>query len=244
MSKEWYALGSFNISGFEEGNFQGDRGGFTELINSFMGKDVVVYGNKMTNVPVTIRAIVQNVSAETPPSGSYRQILAEMGVLQCGQLLGFDNRMWLVTGLVDNNRVYDKAVIWYCNMTVDFVSPTTGVTVSYPVVIQNATQYTSGVEENKTMAVGSTQRLLYIPYNEETIEIDHDFRLLIDRRVSEPTAYKVTHVDTEQFNYDGYGVLRWTLTEDTLWPTDDIENMIADNTPTGSISGDEGGGWI
>ena len=53
-----------------------------------------------------------------------------------------------------------------------------------------------------------------------------------------------TDLFAQQFNYDGYGVLRWTLAEDTLRPTDDIENMIADNTPTGSIGGDEGGGWI
>lgn len=109
----------------------------------------------------------------------------------------------------------------------------------------NATQYNSGVESNKTMTVGSTQRLLFLPYNSETIEVDHDFRLLVDRRLSKPTAFKVTQVDTEQYDYDGYGVLRWTLSEDILRSTDDIVNMIADNTPTGDTGGDDdGGGWL
>ena len=84
-----------------------------------------------------------------------------------------------------------------------------------------------------------------MPYNSETIEVDHDFRLLVDRRLSKPTAFKVTQVDTEQYDYDGYGVLRWTLSEDILRSTDDIVNMIADSTPTGDTGGDDdGGGWL
>lgn len=40
MADSWYALTSSNISGLEEGNFNGDKGRFVELINSFMGKAV------------------------------------------------------------------------------------------------------------------------------------------------------------------------------------------------------------
>ena len=241
----WYALTSSNISGFEEGNFLGDKGGFTELVNSFMGKAVQIYGDRITNTPTTIRAIVQNRTADTPPNADQRQILTQIGTLQCGQYIKFDNRWWLVVSLVDNNMVYEKAIIWYCNYTVNFKSPKTSANVSYPVVTNNATQYNSGVESNKTMTVGSTQRLLFLPYNSETIEVDHDFRLLVDRRLSKPTAFKVTQVDTEQYDYDGYGVLRWTLSEDILRSTDDIVNMVADNTPTGDTGGDDdGGGWL
>lgn len=245
MANSWYALNSSNLSGFEETNFLGDKGGFIELVNSFIGKTVQIYGDRSTNTPVSVRAIIQNVTADTPANADQRQILTEIGKLQCGQYIKFDNRWWLVVSLVDNNMVYEKAVIWYCNYIVKFKSPTTTLEVSYPVVSNNATQYNSGVESNKTMTVGSTQRLLFVPYNTETIVVDHDFRLLIDRRVSKPTAYKVTQVDTEQFDYDGYGVLRWTVVEDALRATDDIAKMIADNTPTGNIvSEDEGLGWL
>lgn len=246
MAKEWYLLGSSNISGFEEGNFIGDRGGFSELINSFMGKTIQVFGDKPTNDPHEIRAIVQNVTADTPPSGSYRQVLAEIGSLQCGQLLQFDDRHWLVTSLVDNNRLYDKAVVWHCNFMLNFIPPSSEAIVTYPVVVHNATQYTSGVEEQRMMTVGATQRLIFLPYNDDTIDVDHDFRLLIDRRLAKPTAYRITHVDTEQFNYDGYGVLRWTVTEDVLRASDDVENMVADNTLTTSPGdgGGIGGGWL
>ena len=245
MADTWYTLESSNISGFEEGNFLGDKGGFSELVNSFMGKAVQIYGDRITNTPVSVRAIIQNVTADTPANADQRQILTEIGKLQCGQYIKFDNRWWLVVSLVDNNMVYEKAVIWYCNYIVKFKAPGTSNEVTYPVVSNNATQYNSGIESNKTMTVGSTQRLLYVPYNAVTVEVDHDFRLLVDRRVSKPTAYIVTQVDTEQFDYDGYGVLRWTLVEDTLRTTDDLAKMIADNTPTGEIdSEDDGLGWI
>ena len=245
MSNSWYALSSSNLSGFEEGNFLGDKGGFVELVNSFMGKIVQIYGDRIRNTPVPVRAIIQNVTADTPANADQRQILTEIGKLQCGQYIKFDNRWWLVVSLVDNNMVYEKAVVWYCNYTIKFKPPATTLEVSYPVVSNNATQYNSGVESNKTMTVGSAQRLLFIPYNTETITIDHDFRLLIDRRVSKPTAYKITQVDTEQFDYDGYGVLRWTVVEDALRTTDDATKMIADNTPTGDIDSDDAGlGWL
>ena len=107
MADSWYALTSSNISGFEEGNFNGDKGGFIELINSFMGKAVQVYGDMITNTPSTIRAIVQNRTADTPPNADQRQILTQIGTLQCGQYIKFDNRWWLVVSLVDNNMVYE-----------------------------------------------------------------------------------------------------------------------------------------
>lgn len=245
MAKSWYALGSSNLSGFEEENFNADKGGFTELTNSFVGQTVLIYGDRITNTPTSIRALVQNVTADTPPSADQRQIMAEIGTLMCGQYIKIGDRFWLVVGLVDNNGVYDKAIIWYCNFSVKFKPPGTNTIVTYPVVSNNATQYNSGVESNKTMTVGSTQRLLFVPYNDETIEVDHNFRFLIDRRVSKPTAYVVTQVDTEQFDYDGYGVLRWTLSEDVLREEDDLVNMIADTTPTSA--GDNpapGGGWL
>jgi hypothetical protein len=252
MADSWYALTSSNISGFEEGNFLGDKGGFAELIDSFMGKAIQIYGDRITNTPVTVNAIIQNVTADTPANADQRQILAEIGTLQCGQYIKFDNRYWLVVSLVDNNMVYEKAVIWYCNYSVKFIVPGTSTTVTYPVVSNNATQYNSGVESNKTMTVGSAQRLLFLPYNTDTIVIDHDFRLLVDRRVAKPTAYKVTQVDTEQYDYDGYGVLRWTLVEDVLRSTDDIVNMVAENStdaeaapaPGDPEEPDDGGGWI
>jgi len=245
MSKEWYLFGAGSISGFEEGNFDGDRYGFKQLIDSFMGKTVENFGDKITNTPFEHRAIIQNVSADTPSNADHRQILAEIGTLQCGQYIKFDNRFWLVISLVDNNRVYDKAVLWYCNYMMNFIPPGATEKVTYPTTVINATQYNSGVETTQKMQIGSAQKLVFVPYNTETVDVDHDFRLLIDRRIAKPTAYIVTQVDTEQFNYDGYGVLRWTLEEDTLRDTDDIANMVADNTPT-TDSGDDdpGGGWL
>ena len=59
MSNSWYALSSSNLSGFEEGNFLGDKGGFVELVNSFMGKAVQIYGDRITNTPLPVRAIIQ-----------------------------------------------------------------------------------------------------------------------------------------------------------------------------------------
>jgi hypothetical protein len=64
-------------------------------------------------------------------------------------------------------------------------------------------------------------------------------------------------VDTENDNWDGYGIVRVMAVEDELLMTDDVENMVADNSkwierhginqgyPTEEdIPASDGGGWI
>ncbi len=245
MSSDWYLMTSSNLGGFEEGNFMGDRGGFKELIDSFRGKAIDIYGDKPTNTPAHVRAIVQNVTADTPANADQRQLLCEIGNLQCGQYIKFDNKWWLVVSLVDNNMVYEKAVVWYCNYRLKFRFPGGTAVNEYPIVLNNATQYNTGVEFGKMLDIGSTQRLIFVPYSADTIKVDHDYRFLIDRNIANPTAYKVTQVDTEQYDFDGHGVVRWTITEDQLRDKDDVANMVADNTTSTVAADDEtGGGWL
>ena len=75
----------------------------------------------------------------------------------------------------------------------------------------------------------SSQRIMYLPNNEETIYVDNDFRLLMDMNRQKPTAWKVTQVDAESYAFSNRGLVRWTVLEDRLRDTDDVNNMLADN---------------
>ena len=74
--------------------------------------------------------------------------------------------------------------------------------------------------------------MVYLPYNEETILLDDDFRFLMDRNRQNPTAYKITQVDSTSNAVgedDKSGLIRLSLIETQFnAETDSKELMIAD----------------
>ena len=144
--------------------------------------------------------------------------------------------MWLVSSLPDNNRIYEKAVLWKCKHTIRFISPLTGEIVKYPVYSTNSTQYGTGELEKTYMTVGEDQHLIYIPYNEETIKLDDQFRFLMDKNRESPSAYRITRVDPVSYavgderNEDG--LIQWAVLQTQFNDaTDSKELMIADYFP-------------
>ena len=120
--------------------------------------------------------------------------------------------------------------MFFCNYKINFISDISGEIVSYPVHMKNATQYNSGETAREQETIGSSKFLIFIPYNEETIKIDHGKRFLIDKNQDNPTAFEITQVDTISHNFDDdFAVIRWTLVESQFNPkTDNKELMIAD----------------
>jgi hypothetical protein len=234
-SKKWYRMTRplFN-SGFENDEFWAyGQDGFDELLASAIGADVLIYDKKITATPQRVRAIVQQKTSDTYTSSTVRQILCRIGTLHCGQYVRYDGSLWLVSGVPDNNRVYEKAVLWKCNHTLRFLSPLTGEIVEYPIRSENATQYGDG-EANKTnMSIGDDKILVYIPYNRETIPIDNGFRFIMDKNRDNPSVYSVTRVDSTSYavgveQFDD-GLLQWMVLQSQFNEvTDSREEMIAD----------------
>lgn len=237
-SKTWYRMTRplFN-SGFEDDEFWAyGQDGFQELLDSAIGSDVLIYDKSIQKEPITVRAIVQNKTSDVYNSTVVRQILCNIGVLKCGQYVECEGAMWLVSALPDNNRIYEKAVLWKCKHTIRFISPLTGEIVKYPVYSTNSTQYGTGELEKTYMTVGEDQHLIYIPYNEETIKLDDQFRFLMDKNRESPSAYRITRVDPVSYavgderNEDG--LIQWAVLQTQFNDaTDSKELMIADYFP-------------
>lgn len=237
-SKTWYRMTRplFN-SGFEDDEFWAyGQDGFQELLDSAIGSDVLIYDKSIQKDPITVRAIVQNKTSDVYNSTVVRQILCNIGVLKCGQYVECEGAIWLVSALPDNNRIYEKAVLWKCKHTIRFISPLTGEIVKYPVYSTNSTQYGTGELEKTYMTVGEDQHLIYIPYNEETIKLDDQFRFLMDKNRESPSAYRITRVDPVSYavgderNEDG--LIQWAVLQTQFnEATDSKELMIADYFP-------------
>ena len=165
-SKSWYRMTRplFN-SGFEDDEFWAyGQDGFQEVLDSFIGSDVLIYDKAIGTEPQQVRAIVQQKTSDVYNSTTVRQILCNIGILRCGQYVKHDGAFWLVSSLPDNNRIYEKAVLWKCKYSIRFVSPLTGEIVEYPVYSTNSTQYGTGEAGKTQMTVGEDQHLIYLPY--------------------------------------------------------------------------------
>lgn len=234
MPTEWYLMNRplYN-SGFEDDEFWAfGQDGFQEVLDSFLGSDVLVYDKCLSKKPQQIRAVIQQVTSDVFNSTTVRQILCNIGILKCGQYIKIGDGYWMVSSLPDNNCVYEKAVLWKCKYTLRFISPLTGEVVEYPIYDTNSTQYGTGESEKERMSVGDAQHLVYIPYNEETILIDDRFRFLMDKNTQNPTAYRVTQVDPISYSVGSEnedGLIQWSIIETQFnGQTDNKELMIAD----------------
>lgn len=232
MPKEWYLMTKpLFYSGYEKEEFEHyAKDGFSELLESFISSDVSIYKTNDFSKSEITKAIIQNVTSDSDYNDFIRQILVPIGTIKTGYYVKYNGFYWLIKDIVDNNKIYEKSIMFHCNYNLRFISDTSEKIVNYPVYMKNATQYNSGENAREIETIGSSKFLIYIPYNQETIKINHGKRFLIDRNIDDPTAFEVTQVDTISHNYDdNIGVIRITVVESQFnSKTDNKDLMIAD----------------
>ena len=232
MAKEWYLMTRplFN-SGFEKEEFENfAQGGFSELLESFISSDILIYETNDFNKSKPTKAIIQNVTTDSDYNTFIRQILVPINTIKSGYYVKYNDKIWLIRDIIDNNKIYEKSIMFHCNYNLNFISALFQKVASYPVYMKNATQYNSGETAREQETIGSSKFLIYIPYSNETIKINHGKRFLIDRNLDVPTAFEVTQVDTISYNYEeNLGVIRLTVVENQFnEKADNKELMVAD----------------
>ena len=134
---------------------------------------------------------------------------------------------WICTEVMCKSGLYYDGKLTRCNSFLKWQDGS-GKIFEYPVFDINSTQYNSGVQSDKVLTLGSTQHMLTITADENTIALEHDKRFFNDRNTKSPTVFKLTQNDTTALNYDK-GLLHLTITEDEYNPkTDSIENWLCD----------------
>lgn len=134
---------------------------------------------------------------------------------------------YLCTESFNKDKILNNGKLTRCNNFLRWQDDS-GKIFEYPVFDINSTQYNSGVQGDKVMTLGSTQHMLTITADENTIALEHDKRFFSDRNTKHPTVFKLTQNDTTALNYDK-GLLHLTITEDEYDPdTDSIENWLCD----------------
>ena len=134
---------------------------------------------------------------------------------------------WICTEVMCKSGLYYDGKLTRCNNILKWQDENQHI-FEYPVFDINSTQYNSGEFGDKTMTLGSSQHLLTVVADENTIALNHGHRFFWDRNTVDPTVFKLTQNDTTAVNYDR-GIVKLTVTEDQYNPkTDSIENWLCD----------------
>jgi len=236
---EWYLdtpQPTFN-SGFENDDFDDYvQDGFEELLTETkLGKDIFlckgVFDGEKFEVETPTKGIIQSETPDAYTQGWKRQLLARIGEISDYKYVRYDGYIWVIITEPFDNCIYDKCVIHMCNYVLKWQTASKKI-VYYPACIENASQYNTGEEGDKTITLGYNQLMAYISMDEISVTIDRELRLFVDYNTTNPLPYKVTRPDTVCFSYGKGRAMSIVLTENQFNPeTDSIENWLCDYFP-------------
>ena len=221
MAQDWYLLTSpyTQLGGFENealNDYADDS--FAEMLLS-IGINVELC-NADLSVCTPIRVVMQNRTQDTKLNDFRRLILANIGTLTSGMYIRYKNRYWLIESIVDDNGMYEKAVLVFCNWRLVWLNNENKPVVRWAYV-QSASQYNNGQRENRFFVIQTDQLLVAMPDDDESVLLDQGKRFIMDKRteiyektipddVDKDTSfivdtYKMTKSDSILYNYVGSG---------------------------------------
>lgn len=231
MAINWYLLQPphAQLSGFESEALS-DFGaeGFLEALESDIALDVELYNYDLSECS-HIRAIFNNRLTDTKLKTLVRHLLVPVGSCHAGMYAKVKGRFWLIVGIVDDNGIYEKAILSICNYKISWLNDD-GAPVQRWANIISASQYNNGEHENLDFTIRSDQLLITTPDDDESVMLRQNMRFVIDRRckiyekrfdndivsdTSNPViTYEITRVDSVLYDYQDSGLFQFMVTQD------------------------------
>lgn len=150
------------------------------------------------------------------------------------------NKYYICTESFNIGNVHWQGKLTMCNWILKWQKKD-GTILEYPCQDMNTTQYNSGEQSNRQFTIGSSQHMLMLPYDENTVVLKSPQRFFLDRDKDNPTAYIVTQNDTTSYNYGNKGIVRVTVTECAIdWDEDNLELGICDYLDENDLDNDNG----
>lgn len=230
MATEWYLLKPpyEQTSGFEDEVMDFAQDAFIEALDSPLALDVE-YCNADLSVCIPIKAIIQRNVQDTKLNAFNRHLFVPIGTCKAGNYIKYKNRYWLIVGLVDDNGMYEKAVMTLCNWKIVWLNHK-GKVIERWANIQSASQYNNGQTANRFYTLRTDQLLICMPDDDECLMLDDGIRFIIDKRINvygkeisndetsntsfNVITYQVTRNDSVLYNYVDSGHYEILVTQD------------------------------
>ena len=122
-----------------------------------------------------------------------------------------NNVYWICTESFNIDGIHYQGRFTKCNWILRWQLKN-GSIVNYPCYTINATQYNSGETSNKNFTIGTSQHIITLPCDKNTVELSSPQRFYLDKGISKQVTYVVTQNDTTSYNY-GKGLCKVTVVE-------------------------------
>lgn len=121
-----------------------------------------------------------------------------------------EDQYFICTESFNIDDIHYKGKLTLCNWMLKWQNKD-GRIFEYPCYDMNATQYNSGEQPGKVMTVETAQHLIWLPSDENTIELCSPQRFYLDKATINPTTYIITQNDTTSHNYGKKGLVKLTV---------------------------------
>lgn len=123
-----------------------------------------------------------------------------------------NNNYWICTESFDIDEIHYQGKLTYCNWILKWQNDI-GDILEYPCYVLNNTQRADGEKFSNNMVVGSTQKLITLPCDENTLSLGTSKRFYLDKRIKNPTSYILTQNDTVSGNWGDIGLVKIVVKE-------------------------------
>ena len=208
-----------------EGKTQRDRQ-ITRLKNQINNK----VGSNPSYKSVKLNGEETNLIINTSTKPYYKefQSLPDQKIL-AGDYVEWADSMWLVLNADSDDEVYTDGNLRQCQHRI-YWQKADGTIVSRYAYTENASAYNNGEKENNTITLQSNQFMVYLPYDDETAELDNGKRVHMSRSNIKCKPYELTRPDDITYGFGKKGVLNIIFTQTQYNPDEDKLVTLEDGT--------------
>ena len=208
-----------------EGKTQRDRQ-ITRLKNQINNK----VGSNPSYKSVKLNGEETNLIINTSTKPYYKefQSLPDQKIL-AGDYVEWADSMWLVLNADSDDEVYTDGNLRQCQHRI-YWQKADGTIVSRYAYTENASAYNNGETGNNTITLQSNQFMVYLPYDEETAELDNGKRVHMSRSNAKCKPYELTRPDDITYGFGEKGVLNIIFTQTQYNPEKDKLVTLEDGT--------------
>lgn len=129
-----------------------------------------------------------------------------------GDYIEWANSIWLVYEADNDDEIYIDGTLRQCQYKL-YWQKTDGSIVSRYAWVQNASAYNNGESGNNTITLQSNQFMVYMPYDDDTEELDNGLRIHMSRSNLKCKPYTLTRPDDLTYGYGKKGILNIIFTQ-------------------------------
>ena len=151
------------------------------------------------------------INTSTKPYYKEFQSLPDQRIL-AGDYVEWADSMWLVLNADSDDEVYTDGNLRQCQHRI-YWQKADGTIVSRYAYTENASSYSNGETGNNIITLQSNQFMVYLPYDEETAELDNGKRVHMSRSNAKCKPYELTRPDDITYGFGEKGVLNIIFTQ-------------------------------